>query len=254
MLIFLNNFVVSLDVASSVDEIRSAKRLERKTKNLLKGFTILFTIFPNVILALEATEHTYFSLIFIQDSNLSHLNPVDLLKNLRNVGCLVPIVLISANLTAEIMNSRLFNGYMNEIYYKSELHYQIIKQLNLEKFSTYNYVYPISIESEHDTIKTDTVDRTDFINSSAMEYLHDLVDCLDNSNTTEDSTFENSDAAYSTPTKYSRNTQEILRKSSQDFQYQNSKKRKNHFDAHNSNFDENFIATLLILETFDIKI
>lgn len=57
------------------------------------GFTCVFTVAQNAFVGLEFTETTCFDLIFLSN-DLKHLNALDFLHILRNVGAPTDIVLI----------------------------------------------------------------------------------------------------------------------------------------------------------------
>ena len=81
------------DIQNGIDEKLLCKMLEKETLELYydRGCICSFTAVSNSFSGLEATEATYFDLIFVHNK-LTHLSAVHFINILRKVGCMTPIV------------------------------------------------------------------------------------------------------------------------------------------------------------------
>jgi CheY-like chemotaxis protein len=61
---------------------------------MFEGTTCVFTVVPDPLLAIEATEYTAFNMIFISEDSQSGLSAAGLISSLRMVGSDVPVVLL----------------------------------------------------------------------------------------------------------------------------------------------------------------
>lgn len=75
-----------------MNERLSAQKLEGYTSTL--DFLCLFTVVPNVFVALEFLEHTAYDMV-IANYDLPQLNAMEMTKILRCVGNMTPVVLIA---------------------------------------------------------------------------------------------------------------------------------------------------------------
>lgn len=61
---------------------------------MFEAVTCVFTVVPDPLMALEATEHTPYNLIFIAEDSQQGLNAKGFVTSLRMVGADMPVVLL----------------------------------------------------------------------------------------------------------------------------------------------------------------
>jgi CheY-like chemotaxis protein len=61
---------------------------------MFEGTTCVFTVVPDPLLAIEATEYSAFNMIFISEDSQAGLSAAGLVSSLRIVGSDVPVVLL----------------------------------------------------------------------------------------------------------------------------------------------------------------
>lgn len=87
-------FESHIDVQAGVDEKLSGIKLEEETADMFEGISCVFTVVPDSLIALEATEHTAFNLIFVAEDSQCGLTIQGLISSLRMVGSTIPIVVL----------------------------------------------------------------------------------------------------------------------------------------------------------------
>jgi hypothetical protein len=88
------NILKILYIESNINEKLGSAMLENIIK--IDGFTFVITVVPNAFVGLELTEFTNFFCIFVND-NLPHIRPEDMLRSLRTIGDMTPMILLSEN-------------------------------------------------------------------------------------------------------------------------------------------------------------
>jgi hypothetical protein len=95
------------DIQNGVDEKLSGLKLEEETSEMFEGVTCVFTVVPDPLIGLEATEHTAFNLIFIAEDSQQGLNAKSFVASLRMVGADVPVVLLKDGRESEEMAAQV---------------------------------------------------------------------------------------------------------------------------------------------------
>lgn len=72
----------------------SSLKLEEETADLKLGYTCSFTVCPDLLLAIEFTEHTPFNIALIAEDSQMGLSCTAFVRSLRMVGSTMPIVLL----------------------------------------------------------------------------------------------------------------------------------------------------------------
>eukprot|EP01031_Cornospumella_fuschlensis_P024243 gene24243-29315_t len=86
------SLVKVLYIEDGLNEKSASRVLEDSVRNHLH-FPCSFTVVPNAFPALECTEHTVFDLI-ISRPNLQQFNAIEMVKELRGVGCSTPMAIM----------------------------------------------------------------------------------------------------------------------------------------------------------------
>lgn len=68
--------------------------MEEETNDMFETAVCIFTVVPDLLVAIEYTEHTAFNLVFISEDSQVGLTASGFLKSLRMVGCTIPVVLL----------------------------------------------------------------------------------------------------------------------------------------------------------------
>ena len=68
--------------------------MEEETVDMSEGYTCVFTVCPDPLLAIEFTEHTPYNIAFISEDSQVGISAVAFVRSLRMVGSAMPIVLL----------------------------------------------------------------------------------------------------------------------------------------------------------------
>eukprot|EP01039_Chlorochromonas_danica_P003709 gene3709-4058_t len=179
-------FVKILYVEHGLNERLSAQKLEGYTSAL--DFLCLFTVVPNVFVALEFLEHTAYDMV-IANYDLPQLNAMEMTKILRCVGNMTPVVLIAKEEERKKFekdpNLHYISTILKKTFFPSELCQAILSMNSKSKRKRQEEgVHGIFLEKQMDQVKRSSPllpiqPKQSFYNTAELEnyilYLQQLL-------------------------------------------------------------------------------